>query len=414
MRFVLTAVLTVSTLPGVFCADAHPGIPKELIDFVTPKDNPTTPEKVALGEKLFNDKRLSADNTVSCATCHDVSLGFATRLPTAKGIRDQVGTRNSPSVLNAMFLQTEFWDGRAPTLEAQAKLPIINSIEMGMKDGPAVTAKLATLTEYNADFQKIFHRAPNYDDAARAMAAFERTLMSGEAPIDHVLTGDMSVLTEQQRRGWSLFNGKGRCMSCHAVNPTYPFFTDNLFHNIGVAAHKANFGDLAFKAVKVVERGNMQEIDELALKTDFSELGRFLVTKSRGDVGAFKTQPLRDIVLTAPYMHDGSMATLWDVMDHYNKGGIQNPFLDGGIQRLGLTESEIDDLVAVMDAFTSKKFAAQSKTELARQHKVASAKRPERDTEAAMGRKGHLGDVAPDPDLKVKDPATIGGRPVKN
>jgi cytochrome c peroxidase len=155
----------------------------------------------------------------------------------------------------------------------------------------------------------------------------------------------------------------------------------------------------------VVRAGDMKQVDELAIQTDFSELGRFLVTKNLADIGAFKTPTLRNIAATAPYMHDGSMATLWDVMDHYNKGGVPNPYLDGGMQRLGLTESEIDDVVAFLESLTSPRFATFAKSEIAKQRAKKSA-RPERDTEVAMGRKGHLGDVAPNPDRK--NPAMIG------
>jgi cytochrome c peroxidase len=149
----------------------------------------------------------------------------------------------------------------------------------------------------------------------------------------------------------------------------------------------------------------------MALETEFSELGRFLVTRNRSDIGAFKTSALRDIAMTAPYMHDGSLATLWDVIDHYNKGGVPNPFLDGGITRLGLTENEIDDLVALMDAFTSSRFAKQAADEVARQKRLAAQQRPERETDVAMGKKGNRGDAIPDPG--DKDPATIGGRPLR-
>lgn len=386
------------------------GIPAELMTFVAPKDNPSSPERIALGKKLFEDKRLSADNTVACATCHDAAAGFTARLATAKGIRDQVGKRNSPTVLNALFLDSQFWDGRAPTLEEQAKLPILNPIEMGMKDGAAVVAKVAAIPEYAAEFQKVFGRPVNYDDLGRAIASFERTIVSGDAPIDHFIRGEENALNEAQKRGWSLFNGKARCNSCHGFNPTYPLFTDNLFHNIGVAAHKQDFITLATKAEQSIGRGTLEEIDRLAVETDFSELGRFLVTKSKADIGAFKTPHLRDIVITGPYMHDGSLKTLWDVMDHYNKGGIPNPFLDGGIQRLGLSENEISDLVELMNAFTSSRFASQAKSELEQQRAAAQNNRPERDNEAAMGRKGNHGDAVPDPGSK--DPARIGGRPV--
>jgi cytochrome c peroxidase len=309
-----------------------------------------------------------------------------------------------------MFLDSQFLDGRARNLEAQAKLPIVNPIEMGMKDGKEIVTKLAAIPEYKAAFQKVFGRPLNYDDIGRAIAAFERTVVSGEAPVDRFVRGDMSALSAAEQRGWAIFNGKGRCNSCHAFNPTYPFFTDNLFHNVGVAAHRADFDDLARKADKSVQKGDLGEIDRMALQTEFSELGRFLVTKNRSDIGAFKTNSLRDIVLTSPYMHDGSLATLWDVADHYNKGGVPNAFLDGGITRLGLSEQEIDDLVAMLAAFTSDKFSAQGRAEMERQRQIAAANRPERDSDAAMGRKGYRGDAAPDPGSK--DPARIGGRPV--
>jgi cytochrome c peroxidase len=390
--------------------DPIPGIPAELLRLVTPKDNPSTPEKIELGRALFFDKRLSADDTISCSTCHDQDKGFTDRLPTSKGIRDQVGRRNAPTVLNAMFLDSQFLDGRSPSLDDQARLPIVNPIEMGMKDGAAVTAKVAAIPEYAAAFKKVFGRPVNYDDIGRAIAAFERTVVSGEAPIDRYVRGDLAALTPAQRRGWELFNGRARCVTCHTFNPTYPFFTDNLFHNIGIAAQKADFTDLAKRAEKAVARGDIEEIDRMALETEFSELGRFLVTKNQSDIGAFKTNALRDIVLTAPYMHDGSLPTLWDVMDHYNKGGEPNPFLDGGIVRLGLNEDEITDLVELMNAFTSYKFAGQGRAELERQRGEALRNRPERDTDAAMGRKDYRGDAAP-PEGD-KDPSRIGGRPV--
>jgi cytochrome c peroxidase len=385
------------------------GIPPDLYQFVTPEDNPTTKEKVALGEKLYHDVRLSADNTVSCATCHDSAKGFTDQLPTSKGIRDQFGKRNAPTVLNAMFLDSQFLDGRAADLEEQAKMPLVNPIEMGLKDGDEVVAKVKAIPEYAAAFQKVFGRPVNYDDVGRAIAAFERTVLSGNAAVDRFMAGQDDALTASARRGWTLFNGKGRCNTCHAANQSYPFFTDSKFHNIGVAARSQDFDMLAAKAEHSIQTGDVSEIDRLAIETDMSQLGRYLVTKNRADIGAFKTPNLRDIVLTFPYMHDGSLATLWDVMDHYNKGGELNPFLDGGIIRLGLSEAEIDDLVALMFAFTSDVRLEAAKTELERQRKVAASNRPIRDVDIAMGKKGNFGDVPPDPTMK--DPALIGGRP---
>jgi cytochrome c peroxidase len=204
-----------------------------------------------------------------------------------------------------------------------------------------------------------------------------------------------------------LFNSKARCNTCHAGNAVAPLFSDSKFHNIGVAAHKQDFVQLAGEGLKTVRSGDQKQIDELALNSKFSELGRFMVTKSENDVGAFKTPTLRNTGVTGPYMHDGSMATLWDVMDHYNKGGTPNPYLDGGMQRLGLTETEIDDVVAFLFSLTSDKFAALQKTEAGKQ-KALKNKRPERDVAAATGKKGDLGDVAPTPDFSKKDPSNLG------
>jgi cytochrome c peroxidase len=379
------------------------GLSPKLYQLTVPK--PPTPDEVLLGEKLFNDQRLSIDDSVSCSTCHDPRKAFADGKPRAVGIKNQVGQRNSPTVLNALFQATQFWDGRAGTLEDQAKLPILNPIEMGMPSPEAVVAKVRGIAEYRNDFQKVYGREATYDDIASAIAAFERKQMSGNSRFDRFLAGDSKALTAAEKRGWALFNGKGRCNSCHAGNAVSPLFSDQKFHNIGIAAHKQDFTQLATEALRVVRAGDEEQIDRLALETKFSELGRFLVTRNENDIGGFKTPTLRNVGVTGPYMHDGSLATLWDVMDHYNKGGIPNPFLDGGMQRLGLTEPEIDELVAFLFALTSDDFKALEKKELARQS-ARKSNRPERDTAVAMGRKGNMGDLAPNPD--VKNPADLG------
>jgi cytochrome c peroxidase len=381
------------------------GVSPALYVISVPLERVPTPDKVRLGEKLFNDKRLSADDSVSCATCHDAKLGFVDAKPVSVGIRNQKTQRNSPTVLNAMFGATQFWDGRAATLEDQAKLPITNPIEMGMKDGNAVVKKVAAIPEYAQTFKQVFGREVTFDDLASAIAAFERTQFSGNAPFDRFIQGQADAISAEAKRGWALFNGKGRCNSCHQGNAQQPLFSDQKFHNIGIAAHKQNFVALARKALQIVRTGDEKQIDELAIQTQMSELGRFLVTKNENEIGAFKTPTLRNAGITAPYMHDGSLATLWDVMDHYNKGGVVNPFLDGGMQRLGLAEAEIDDLVAFMFTLTDDRFADRGRRELERQSGMKS-RRPERDTETAMGRKGSLGDLAPNPDLK--NPADIG------
>ncbi|MDB4942258.1 MAG: Cytochrome peroxidase [Labilithrix sp.] len=386
------------------------GVSPLLYAMAVPPQSVPSPAQIALGDKLFNDKRLSADDSVSCATCHDPKTGFTDHKTTAEGIKKQRGQRNSPTVLNAMFGATQFWDGRAATLEAQAKLPILNPIEMGMRSDADVVAKVQKIPEYAASFKQVFGRDVTFDDLAVALAAFERTQYSGTAPFDRFIQGDEKALNDAEKRGWALFNGKGRCNTCHAGNAVSPLFSDQKFHNIGIAAHKQDFPALAREAVAVVNSGNQKQVDELAIESKFSELGRFLVTKQTNDVGAFKTPTLRNVGITAPYMHDGSMDTLWDVMDHYNKGGVANPFLDGGMQRLGLSENDVDDLVAFMGSLTSDKFAAYGKQEMARMQ-GQKGKRPQRDMVAANGpngSKGDLGDIAPDPDLKVKNPASNG------
>jgi cytochrome c peroxidase len=374
---------------------------------VQPGHEPTA-QLAALGEKLFNDKRLSVDDSLACATCHDPAKGFSDHRgnsPTSAGVQDQHGQRNAPTVLNAMFQATQFWDGRAPKLEDQAKLPILNPVEMGQKTPEDVVAKVAKIPEYTEAFKSLFQHELNYDDIASAIAAFERTQYSGNAPFDHFIAGDKQAISDQAQRGFALFEGKGRCSACHAANGVASLFSDQKFHNIGIAAHKQNFEELARKAVGILKVGDTKQLDELALQTSYSELGRFLVTKNMADIGAFKSETLRNIGVTAPYMHDGSIATLWDVMDHYNKGGVANPYLDGGMQRLALSEAEIDDLVAFLFTLTDHRFAEFNKAELARQT-VLKTNRPQRDTEIAEGRKGDVGDIGTNPDLR--NPATIG------
>ncbi|MCP3099775.1 cytochrome-c peroxidase [Myxococcus sp. K15C18031901] len=384
-----------------------PGVSAVLWKVSVPASAAPTPEKVALGEKLFNDKRLSLDDSVSCATCHDPNKGFTDGKTVSEGVKGLKGMRNSPTVLNALFNGSQFWDGRAATLEDQAKLPILNPVEMAMPTPEAVVVKVRAIPEYATTFQQVFKRDVTYDDLAAAIAAFERTQFSGSARFDRFIFGESKALTDTERRGWALFNGKARCNACHAGNAVNPLFSDQKFHNIGVAAHKQDFPQLAREGLKVVRLGDEKQIDELALQTRFSELGRFLVTKQENDVGAFKTPTLRNIGITGPYMHDGSLVTLWDVIDHYNKGGVANPFLDGGMQRLGLTEAEIDDLVSFLFTLTDERFAKFNTQELARQ-RARKGQRPERDTAVAMGKKGNLGDLAPNPDLAVKNPADIG------
>jgi cytochrome c peroxidase len=334
-------------------------VPSGILPPEVPADNPPTAAKVALGEKLYFEQRLSTDGTVACVTCHDPAHGFADPrgAATSAGVGGQLGTRNAPTVLNAAFLASQFWDGRAATLEEQAVQPLVNPIEHGFASQADVIAKLRALPEYGPLFQAAFGTADvTTERVGQAIASFERTLLSLDAPIDRYLGGDASAIPESARRGWELYNGKARCNTCHGRIDVIPLFTDDLFHNIGVGVTRIDFDAVARKAAAAIEGG--QSVDELALtNAEASELGRFLVTKEPKDLGAFKTPQLRNVALTAPYMHDGSEKTLRDVIAFYDRGGNDNPYLDGGMRPLGLTEAEQADLVAVLETFTSSDLA---------------------------------------------------------
>jgi len=350
-----------------------------------PADNKMTPERVELGRKLYFDARLSRDRTVSCATCHDVTRGFTDQRAVSEGINGQLGKRNAPTTLNVALLQTLFWDGRSPTLDHQARMPILNPVEMGMPDEAAALKAIRDVPEYRVSFKKAYGREMNYEDLGRAIGAFERTLIFVDSPFRKFLAGDSAAISPQAQAGWELFNGKGRCAACHQMNPSNPLGTDNRFHNVGVSARHQDFEGLAKKALKAMqEDASEQKLDELAVSTDLSELGRFMVTHQRADIGSFRTPLILNIGITGPYMHDGSMATLWDVIDHYNKGGEANPFLDGGLEPLALTEEEIDQLVAFLFTLTDVRFAEENQRQFERQQAAAKKQRPFRDEAMAL------------------------------
>jgi len=316
------AAAAVAFLPALDAAPAPAGtpykmkVPKGLEEVPIPDDNPMTVEKVELGKQLYFDKRLSGDGTVSCATCHDPVKGWTDNSPVSTGIKGQKGGRSAPTVINSGYALFQFWDGRAATLEEQALGPIQNPIEMG-ETLPSVVKKLNAIPGYRSQFQKAFGTDATPDAIAKSIAAFERTIVSGNAPFDRYEGGDKSAMTPEQVRGFELFKGKAQCTNCH-VGFTQ---SDSIFHNLGVG------------------------ID--APKPD---LGRFDKTKDPKDKGAFKTPTLRDLSKTAPYMHDGSEATLEKVMELYNRGGNKNPDLDAKMKPLNLTEAEKRDLVAFMKA----------------------------------------------------------------
>jgi cytochrome c peroxidase len=374
----LTSFVALATNDAL--ATAPNGVNPGYWQLLVPKDNALDARRIALGKKLYFDTRLSKDGTVACATCHDVSRGFTDRRNASEGIGGQVGRRNAPTTMNAVFFQSQFWDGRAAMLEDQAKLPITNPIEMGQPDGPTTVKAIAGDAEYKTMFKAAYNAEPNFEDLGRALAAFERTLVFLDAPYDRFVAGKASTLSDDAKAGWALFNGKARCVSCHQLNGSSPIGTDQKFHNVGVSARHQDFAKLVGSALAALAKNDSKEtMDRLAIETDVSELGRFVVTRSYSDIGAFKTQQIRNVGITGPYMHDGSMQTLWDVMDHYNKGGEANAYLDGGIEPLNLSEREIDQVVAFLFTLTDARFGAENEAEFAHQREVARTKRPFRD-----------------------------------
>jgi cytochrome c peroxidase len=256
---------------------------------------------------------------------------------------------------------------------------------MGQPDGNAAVAAIASDPGYQKAFQAAYGRAINFKDLAHAIASFERTLIFVNAPFDRFSGGDVKAISEDAKAGWALFQGKGRCSGCHQISSQNPIGTDNRFHNVGVSARHQDFESLTKKALGVLAKNDSRDtIDQLALQTDLSELGRFVVTRNHSDIGAFKTSQVRNVGVTAPYMHDGSLPTLWDVMDHYNKGGEANRYLDGGIEPLALSDREVDQLVAFMFSLTDDRLAEANRAELARQHRLALQRRAFRDDAMAQ------------------------------
>ena len=284
-----------------------------------PADNPLSPERVALGSRLFLDPILSSDRSVSCASCHDPERSFTDARPKAVGVFGQVGPRRVPKLLNRGYGRSFFWDGRIPTLEEQVLQPVINTLEMDLDLDEAVR-RLAAEPSYSQAFREIFGRKPHRDDLARALASYVRTVLSGDSRYDRYVAGEAGALNEVERLGLEVFRGKGNCVTCHLG----PNLTDERFHNTGVAFKDGRFDDE----------------------------GRFDVTGRARDRGAFKTPTLRNVAETAPYMHDGSLETLKEVIEDYDRGGTANPYLDPEIRRLGLTKEEKTALEAFLGTLT--------------------------------------------------------------
>src|SRR5665213_160692 len=302
----------------LLAAAKPPKEPLGLVPIAWPVDNPYSPEKAQLGKLLYFDKRLSADGTVACSTCHDPKFAFTDGAAVSTGIRGQKGGRSAPTVINRAWSLAQFWDGRAGTLEEQALGPMANPIEMG-NTHVAIVDKVRNIQGYRPLFQAAFaDDAITIDRVAKSITTFERTIMSGNSPYDRWKAGQKNIMPEAAARGYRVFL-QAQCDACHeGAN-----FTTNMYANIGVGIDKPD-----------------------------PDLGRYAVTKNPDDWGVFKTPTLREVEHTAPYMHDGSIGTLEEVVDYYDKGGTPNKNLDPHIKARHLTAPQKADLVAFLKSLS--------------------------------------------------------------
>jgi cytochrome c peroxidase len=290
---------------------------------LAPPENPFTEEKVALGRRLFFDKRLSADNSLACSDCHQPQRAFSDGRRVAVGVKKQSGDRNTPAIINRTYGRSFFWDGRIRSLEEQVLQPIQNPKEMATELADVIE-RLKNDATYDSLFHKVFGSSPEVRSLSFALASYVRTLLSGNSAYDRYEAGEKTALTSQQREGLRLFRGKARCATCHSGSN----FTDEEFHNTGVAWNR--------RTREEPPRGT----------------GRGLVTGLRQDQGKFKTPTLRDIEVTGPYMHDGSLKSLQEVLNFYDGGGHPNAGLDSDIRPLHLTAAEKNALSAFLKALT--------------------------------------------------------------
>lgn len=338
-----------------------------------PADNPQIPEKIALGKKLFFDKRLSADGSVSCSTCHDPNQAFTDGLPVAEGVRKQKGTRNTPTLINAAFSTSQFWDGRRDSLEEQAHDPFVNAVEHGLPDHRSIVNFIKRDPDYAQQFKNVFAVRPEaigIHHMAQALASYERTLIAGDSDFDRYEYGaDKNALSVAAQRGLDIFRKQAGCAECHTVETSHALFTDHQFHSAGVGMQRiqSRLAEITTRALKakgepVTElhtsgRTISHSVDETILTdAEISELGRFNVTSRPGDIGRFKTPTLRNIALTAPYMHDGSLKTLEDVVEVelYTRGNAAN-------RPLILTPTEKNDLIEFLKSLTSARYSHSEK-----------------------------------------------------
>jgi cytochrome c peroxidase len=324
---------------------------------------PRLAERIALGRLLFFDRRLSGNGTMSCAMCHVPEHGFAhNEMRVAIGIEGRSGRRNAPTLMNAAYQPRLFYDGREFSLETQVWSPLLAANEMGNASVGMVIETISALSDYDGLFEAAFDRGPSMETVGSALASYQRTLLSGDSPFDRWLYGgEDSAMSPAAQRGFGLFTGKARCSACHVIGRDWALFTDHGYHNTGVGAELAASRKRGTAHIPVAP-GERLEVSTQGLRhlggVAEVDLGRYEVTRNPDDRGRFRTAMLRNVALTAPYMHDGSLATLEEVIRFYDAGGIPNETLDPLMRPLGLTGSEQTELVEFLEALTGGNVAA--------------------------------------------------------
>jgi cytochrome c peroxidase len=310
-----------------------------------PVDNPMTPEKIELGKMLFFDYRLSGDGSRTCVHCHEPDQGWSFRDRQSPAYPTQVERRASMTLINVAYNKSLIWDGRASSLEKQALGPIQNPLHMN-QNLDLLIERLNAIPDYVRRFRQVFGTGPLPDAIGKAIAAFERTIVTADSPFDRYAKGDRTALSASAVSGLSLFTGKARCIACH----NGPAFTDSSFHNLGVP--EAGFlKDPRVLASLRFDAKRMGVPDYHSLTAD---PGRYLVTKQDRDFGSFKTPTLRNVTSRSPYMHNGAFGTLPEVIAFYNTGGGKDSNKDPFVQRLNLTETEAADLLAFLESLTGE------------------------------------------------------------
>ena len=338
---------------------AHQNAPLGLPPIPTPAGTRPTPAQVELGRKLFMDARLSHNNTMSCAMCHVPEQGFASNeLGTAVGLEGHSLRRSAPTLFNVAYVKQLFDDGREFSLENQIWSPLLAANEMGMPSIGFLIEKIKAMPDYTGLFEAAFAgRGPTVETIGAALASYERTLVSADSRFDRWYFGkDRDALSELERQGFEVFRGKGRCVSCHTVGEQSALFMDNRFHNTGIGWARSMRADSAATHPVQLAPGVVVEVENSLIRSISdptpADVGRYEVTLNPSDAWAYRTRTLRNVALTAPYMHDGSFATLQQVVDFYDLGGIDNPLKDPLLKPLFLTPAEKRALIAFLGALT--------------------------------------------------------------